>query len=556
MQQFKRSSRDAFLRSLQKSFLLYTQSKKHGLPLDELVDQYSERKSTLHRRDFISGLAKTGLLIGAAGLVESCSKLSDLTPAGTNGWIANDFASKNSTQPRIAIVGAGIAGLNCAYELKKRKLTATIYEANNRAGGRILTKQNFVAQGLYTECGGEFIDSGHKHMRQLATDFGLPLLDTLAASESGLARDSFYIDGHYYDETAVMNAFGPYAQQIANDISSLPNDFGFDNYNTTVLQFDQMSISGYFDSIGLPSSGFLRKGLEVAYNTEYGREVNDQTAINFLYLFAINPRNNKYDVFGASDEQYKVNGGNQQITDALFTDLRSQVILDYNLVKIARDNAGVYTLFFHNGRSVKAEMVILTIPFTILRTVDLSGLSLPAWKTNAIQNLGYGTNSKLILGFNNRVWRNYMQTGYVFTNGTAQNPSQYIQTGWDSSQMQNSNKGSFTVYQGGSQGLALNLSQTSIFLNQLERMWPGCQGQYNGHSKLIHWPSNTYSKASYSCWRVGQVTTIKGAEGLPVDNLFFAGEHTSSANQGYMEGGAETGKSVAKAVAKLVLHSN
>ena len=553
MHPFKKSTRDAFLKSIQKAFQLHTQSKKPGSPpYSELVAQHSEEKSSLHRRDFISNLGKATILIGTAGLVESCRKISDLLPQETNGTGVNNFASRPG-QPRIAIVGAGIAGLNCAYELKKSNLYATVYEASARAGGRILTKNNFVAQGLYAECGGEFIDSGHKHMLKLVRDFGLSLIDTQVPGETALAKDSFYIDGHYYTEAEVMNAFGPYAQQIADDINSLPNYFGFDNYNATVLGFDQMSISGYFDSIGLPSSGFLRKGLETAYNTEYGREVNDQTAINFLFLFSINPRNNTYQIFGASDEQYKVNGGNQQITDALYNEVNSQVVMDCILTRITKNNNEVYTLYFNNGTTSKADIVVLTIPFTILKDVDLSNLSLPAWKVNAIQNLGYGTNAKLIMGFNSRVWRNYLQSGYVFTNGTPQNPSHYIQTGWDSSQLQNSNNGSYTVFQGGHQGTGLHLGQTSIFLNQLDAMWEGTAAQYNGISKLIHWPSNPYTKGSYSCWRVGQVTTIKGAEYLPVGNLFFAGEHTSSNNQGYMEGGAETGKLVAKAIVRIAV---
>jgi monoamine oxidase len=36
-----------------------------------------------------------------------------------------------------------------------------------------------------------------------------------------------------------------------------------------------------------------------------------------------------------------------------------------------------------------------------------------------------------------------------------------------------------------------------------------------------------------------------GVEGERVGNLFFAGEHTSLENQGYMEGGCETGQRAA-----------
>src|SRR6185436_7873434 len=98
------------------------------------------------------------------------------------------------------------------------------------------------------------------------------------------------------------------------------------------------------------------------------------------------------------------------------------------------------------------------------RSVDLNGLAFPSWKTNAIQNLGYGTNAKLLLGFNSRVWRNYLHSGYIFTNGTPQNPSSFIQTGWDNTWLQPGTAGGFTAFAGGIQGATLSLAQTNTFL--------------------------------------------------------------------------------------------
>ena len=98
----------------------------------------------------------------------------------------------------------------------------------------------------------------------------------------------------------------------------------------------------------------------------------------------------------------------------------------------------------------------------------------------------------------------------------------------------------------------LSLSQAQTMLNQLDVMWPGTAAQYNGNSKLVHWPTYPWTMASYACWRVGQVTTIMGAEGQKVGNLYFAGEHTSLWYQGYMEGAAETGDSVAKAISQAI----
>jgi monoamine oxidase len=60
------------------------------------------------------------------------------------------------------------------------------------------------------------------------------------------------------------------------------------------------------------------------------------------------------------------------------------------------------------------------------------------------------------------------------------------------------------------------------------------------------WPTFPFTLGAYSCYKVGQWTTIAGAEIKPVGNLFFAGEHCSQDFQGYMNGAAETGKQVAK----------
>src|SRR5689334_7492097 len=57
--------------------------------------------------------------------------------AGTMGKLAR--AAYGATQPRIAVVGAGLAGLTCAYRLKQAGLNAQLYEASTRVGGRCWT---------------------------------------------------------------------------------------------------------------------------------------------------------------------------------------------------------------------------------------------------------------------------------------------------------------------------------------------------------------------------------------------------------------------------------
>jgi monoamine oxidase len=97
-----------------------------------------EKHRSISRRRFIIDAAKAAAVIGAAGLYDTCSPVN------------------KKTQPSIAIVGAGIAGLHAAYILKNAGFTSDIYEASPRTGGRIMSVDGMMGEGLWTEMGGEF----------------------------------------------------------------------------------------------------------------------------------------------------------------------------------------------------------------------------------------------------------------------------------------------------------------------------------------------------------------------------------------------------------------
>ena len=87
--------------------------------------------------------------------------------------------------PRVIVVGAGIAGLNAAYQLKKAGVEATVFEARSRLGGRILSLRGAVGDGLVTDLGGLFINSDHGDMLSLVGEFDLQLFNRLARRGAG-----------------------------------------------------------------------------------------------------------------------------------------------------------------------------------------------------------------------------------------------------------------------------------------------------------------------------------------------------------------------------------
>ncbi len=90
--------------------------------------------------------------------------------------------------------------------------------------------------------------------------------------------------------------------------------------------------------------------------------------------------------------------------------------------------------------------------------------------------------------------------------------------------------------------------QAARLMPGLERVFPGVQAARSGKGARWHWPSFPFSKGSYPCYKPGEWTSLRGAEGSPVGNVFFAGEHTSLDYQGFINGGAETGRKVAQSV--------
>jgi monoamine oxidase len=176
-------------------------------------------------------------------------------------------------------------------------------------------------------------------------------------------------------------------------------------------------------------------------------------------------------------------------------------------------------------------------------------VALPPVKRRAIAELGYGANAKLILGMQRRFWRKQGLSGDFYTD-------EPFQSGWDSSRLQAGAAGSLTLFLGGTQGVRVGQgtpqAQVAAFLPRLERVLPGARTHYTGTAHRFHWHSHPHTRGSYSCWKVGQYTTLAGAEFEPVGRLYFAGEHTSLDYQGYMNGAAETGRRVAQLIRRQV----
>src|SRR3954452_14994269 len=163
--------------------------------------------------------------------------------------------------------------------------------------------------------------------------------------------------------------------------------------------------------------------LDVAYNIEYGAECSQQSSLNMLYLLGYaGPGNLR--IFGKSNEKYHVRGGNDQLATGLAAQLNGQITMGSQLVALKDNGDGTWTLSLKQGNktvSAVADRVVLALPFSILRTIDLSKAGFTGPKARAISELGMGTNSKLHVGFSDRLWNTLGNTGTTYADTGYQN---------------------------------------------------------------------------------------------------------------------------------------
>jgi monoamine oxidase len=448
-------------------------------------------------------------------------------------------AKEVGAKKNIVIVGAGMAGLNAAYQLKKLGLSATVYEASNRVGGRMFTVQNYFGNNLSTDLGGEFVDANQEDLIQLAKELNVPLYDLRTDS---FQKEVLFFENQSYGEKELVIALQPFVAQLTKDVVSLPEELIYKNARQ-LERLDNQSVKEYLTGIGI--SGWLFNFLDVMLSREYGMEIAEQSSLNFLIML------DKSGGFYGEHEIYKIKGGSQQLTDAIYLKVKDRVKLKHELVAIKEKN-GAYELSFSNNKmpvSIAADYVILALPFSILRHIKME-VPMAAEKRKCIDEIGVGNSSKFIMGMNSKPWRSAKKQGYCFTDES-------FGCGWDSTHMQSDSTASFTVFGGGKSSDKIFMDKPQQLLHEftpaVTKIYSGANDMFTGKHIKFCWAKQPFAKAGYTSFKKGQYSSIVGWEAVPVGNIYFAGEHVSGQFQGFMNGAAETGRMAAQQIVTKIL---
>ncbi|HUL85698.1 MAG TPA: FAD-dependent oxidoreductase [Actinomycetota bacterium] len=495
-------------------------------------------------------LLRYGGMVGAGAALAACS-------FGTKRSATNTASGHTPHDARVVVVGAGLAGLTAAYRLTQVGVPVQLFEARDRIGGRCWTARGF-AQGQTAEHGGEFIDTRHVHIRGLAAELHLELDDLFAAPHAG-ARWPNFVDGSFLSNRTVNEVSHRVAVAATAEARRIgvirggarPSTSAFSAGTATpaAVALDQLSMAEWLERaapgvLGSPMGRWFDESMA----GWYGLNMDGLSAVNWMDYFVISAP--------GADERWHVHGGNDQIATLTAERLPAGTLRSRTPLQAMRARGdGAYQLTFAGiAQPVVADLVILALPFTTLRQVDLSSSGLSAARMASIRELAMGDDVKLLLQYDRR------PVTFDGWSGGMEHADPDFET-WESSLGEHGTAGLLTVYAGGRTGASWTAEQPhgpapraleDAIVRDIDRVIPGTAAHRIGTAWSDLWTRDPWTQGAYAAFAPGQYTRFWGALARAEGNVHFAGEHTSTYSQGYLDGGVESGNRTAVEVMRAL----
>ena len=331
-----------------------------------------------------------------------------------------DQIDSGRARKNILVLGAGMAGLVAAYELSRLGHFVRVIEAQNRVGGRVLTKR--FTDDDYHELGAMRIPASHSYTHYYLKKCNLKTRRFINHHDD---KDSYYYirgiatphcdaitklipqfrlsyrERHMVEQAndpfALMEPLGKAVDEIVRNPAHIAALFATGPMTDYIKKLDSQTLYEFLrehrdteDAIELIGAV---TGLEVWWDKAITMLLRDE-------IVQQNPR--------GLDE---IIGGTDLLPSSLFERFKDRPNVAINLETDVRsilnhsDNVQLVLGSVHkNGEytRIDADYVVCTIPFAVLRRLELTGVS--AEKMRAIRNLTYASSTKVLFHCKERFW--------------------------------------------------------------------------------------------------------------------------------------------------------
>ena len=415
------------------------------------------------------------------------------------------------------IIGAGIAGLYAAWQLKERGLQVTVLEARDRIGGRIDTKKLATEEPLVVEMGAEWIGQTHNKIADLCKKLDLPLF------RHGIDYGLLY-KGEYFP-AGKWSLSDEYTQKISKIYQKFhaltKTDPAYSAYQNTDMQKL------------LLREGFNPRDMEIftlVESLEYGEDVRFISASDYLASHRVEWPDIKL------TDLYSIVGGNMQLSDALADRVGKDAICLLTPIAAVENVGGKVRVHSKDGRQWEADTLVCTAPGS-----TVCDISWPAGLIDharpVLETLNYSRIIKVCVTFAERFWQDD-DFGVV----TDRLPHLI----YHATQGQSGKAGVLTAYATGDRAPILaNLNAEEQYAEIARSLVP-VFGDITAVPVIDvaskYWGNDPWSRGAYAVYFEPQTveSMCVAIERVNSNNIVFAGEHISADNQGYMEGAIES----------------
>ena len=430
---------------------------------------------------------------------------------------------------RVVVIGAGFSGLASAYELSQAGYEVTVVEARNRVGGRVISFSDLVP-GKNVEGGGELIGTNHPAWVSYAERFKLEFLDVGEEDlEAPVILDGKRLSAEASE--ALWEELEKAFNTIVVDAAKVDADEPWTAAGAEAL--DRRTLADWIEKAD--ASPICKHALRTMMTADNGVVTEWQSYLANLAMV----KGGGLERYWEETEVYRCKGGNQQLAHQFVKAIGGARVLVRTPVRAVAIGERGARVTLGDGKVLEAEHVVLTAPPSVWNKIAFDP-TLPAALAPQM-----GTNIKYLMALKSPVWRRAELGPEMMTDGP-------VSLTWHGTDGQRGAGEALVAFSGGPAADICRewtaASRDKNYLAELGKVYKGIAGSFV-RARFMDWPSDPWAKASYAFPAPGQVTAQGPTLREGIGRLHFAGEYTSYAFMGYMEGALHSGAAAARRIA-------